>query len=138
MLSDKFVLRKAFPATVEALNDLVSFSPREIPPDIRKDSRRDQLERSIRGSKAEIQRNGCSVRANRAADCIFGYGLVGFDLRVSNNLALVAPIRPAAFRILNSGAPDNASGFCTYEGAHKPKRGMLSTNREAQPDTQMQ
>jgi len=83
MLGDKFVLQKAFPTTVKALNSLVSFSPRrESPPDIRKDkSRRDQLERSKRGSKAEIQCNGCSARANRTADCIFGYGLVGFDLR---------------------------------------------------------
>jgi hypothetical protein len=89
MLSDKFVLQKAFPTTVEALNNLVSFFPhREIPPDIRKDggnpsdSRRDQLGRSIRGSNAEIQCNGCSARANRTADRIFGYGLVGFGLRV--------------------------------------------------------
>ena len=79
MLSDKFVLQEAFPTTVEALNNLVSFSPHgEIAPDIRKD----QLERSIRGSEAEIEYNGCSVRANRTADCIFAYGLVGFDLGV--------------------------------------------------------
>jgi hypothetical protein len=89
MLSDKFVLQKAFPATVEALNNLVIFFPHhEIPPDIRKDegnpsdSGRDQLGRSIRGPNAEIQCNGCSVRANRTADRIFGYGLVGFGLSV--------------------------------------------------------
>ena len=73
---------ESIPTTVKALNSLVSFPPRrESPPDIRKDkSRRDQLERSKRGSKAEIQCNGCSARANRTADRIFGYGLVGLGL----------------------------------------------------------
>jgi hypothetical protein len=89
MLSDKFVLQKAFPATFEALNNLVGLFPhREIPAHIRKDernpsdSRRDQSGRCIRGSNVEIQCNGCSVRASRTADRIFGYGLVGFGLRV--------------------------------------------------------
>jgi len=89
MLRDKFVLQKASPAAVEALNNLVTFSPhREIPPDIRKvernpsNSRRDELGRSKRGSNAEIECKGCSVRADRSADRIFSYGLVGFDLRV--------------------------------------------------------
>jgi hypothetical protein len=89
MASDKFVLQKALPPPGEPLNNLLSFSPhREIPPDIRKDegnpsdSRGDQLGRSKRGPNAEVQYNGCSARANRTPDRIFGHGLVGFGLRV--------------------------------------------------------
>jgi hypothetical protein len=70
MLGDKFVLQKAFPATVEALNNLVSFFPhREIP-----------TRYTERRNPSDPRGAGRSARANRTADRIFGYGLVGFGL----------------------------------------------------------